>query len=114
MMDYRTYRTGENNDVLVMEISGHLDNDTSEYFLECLDSIIEDGDKNVVIDCGQLKYISSLGIGTMIRIHSRMKGKGGNVRLAQVDGMVADILRAVHVEKLLNMYPSVEEARASF
>lgn len=114
MIDYNRYTTGPRNDVLVMEVSGRLDNDTSQFFFDCLQGEIEEGNTRVVLDCSELTFLSSLGIGTLIRIQSRLKQRGGTVKLAAVPGVVADVLRVVHLDRLLDIYPDVAAAVASF
>lgn len=114
MIDYHTYTAGPANDILVMEVTGRLDNDTSEYFFGCLEWQIEDGNTRIVLDCKDLMFLSSLGVGTLMRIQSRLKSKGGTVKLAAVQGVVVDVLRVVRLDTLLDMYPTVDEAVASF
>ena len=114
MIDYETYRAGTNNNVLVIVVSGRLDNDGSKFFFDCVESHIEDGNINIVLDCDSVDYISSMGLGTLVRAHSRMQKRGGNVRLARVHSVVADALSVVGLDRLLHMYPSVEAACESF
>ena len=37
----------------------------------------------------------------------------GSVAMVQVPGLVADVVRITHLDKLLNIYSTVEEAAAS-
>lgn len=114
MIDYHRYSIGPNRDILVVQVTGRLDNDTSPFFFDCLEGEIEDGNNRVVLDCSELMFLSSLGIGTLIRIQSRLKQRGGTVKLAGVQGVVADVLHVVHLDRLLDIYPSVDAAAASF
>ena len=113
MIDYITYTAGENDDVFVLELTGRLDEKTSAFLFDCLDGHIHHGHKKLVLDCSNLEHIVSAGLGTLVRIHFRLKEKGGQVQLVGVQGVVADILRLVHFEKLFHMYDTVEEAVAS-
>jgi anti-sigma B factor antagonist len=114
VIDYHRYTTGPTGDVLVMEVSGRLDNDTSQFFFDCLQGEIEEGNRRVVLDCSDLTFLSSMGIGTLIRAQSRLKQRGGTVKLAAVQGVVADVLRVVHLDRLLDLYPDVDSAVKSF
>lgn len=114
MIDYHRYTTGPDDQVLVIEVTGRLDNDTSPFFFDCLEGEIEEGNTRVVLDCRGLTFLSSLGIGTLIRIQSRLKQRGGTVKLAAVPGVVADVLHVVHLDRLLDIYPDVDTAVASF
>ena len=113
MIDYITYTTGENDDVFVLELTGRLHEKTATFLFDCVDGHIQRGHKKLILDCGDLEHIVSAGLGTLVRIHFRLKEKGGQVQLVRVHGVVADILRIVHFEKLFHMHDSVEEAVAS-
>ena len=78
---------------------GRLDDRTAANLDLCLEGHINRGTTNVVLDCGDLEHISSLGLGTLVRLQSRMKNKGGRFGLANVDDRIADILHIVHFEK---------------
>ena len=114
MIDYETYRMGDDSDVLVIAVSGHLDNESSDFFFDCIRGQIEEGNRKLVIDCRGIEYISSLGLGMLVRANSRLKKVGGAVKLARIEGVIADVIKAVGLHRLFNMYPTVREACASF
>ncbi len=110
MIDYETYKSGLNEDILVLELTGRLDDHTAEFLVDCLAGQINEGCTKIVIDCHHLEYISSTGMGALVRINSRLKPDGGEVSLSRVKGMIADVLRIVHLDRLFHIYPTVEEA----
>ena len=114
MIDYHTYKIKPDDDVLVVGLSGQLDTESCEYFFSCLETEIENGCVNLIVDCRNLDFISSMGLATLIRVHSRMKKHGGNVKLARVEGTVASVIHTMQLDKLLNVFPTVTEARAAF
>ena len=114
MIDYDRYRVGENDEILVLEVTGKLDNTTSPYFFECVESEIEDGSTRIVLDFDQLEHISSLGLGMLVRVHSRMKGHGGDVKFARVGGLAAEVVSSVGLNRLFQFYPSLEDACKAF
>ncbi|MCA8988288.1 MAG: STAS domain-containing protein [Planctomycetaceae bacterium] len=114
MIDYQITRVGENPEILVMSLSGKLDNSSADFFFNCLEGEIDDGYHYIVVDCEELEFISSLGIGMLLRIQSRLSHRGGVVKLASVHGIVATVLHSVRLDQLFNMYGSVDEAVHSF
>ena len=114
MIDYKSYQTGESNDILVLEVTGKLDGDTSGYLFDCVQHEVESGSSRVILDFAELDHISSLGLGTLVRIHSRMHSKGGDVQFAHIDGLAAEIVRAVGLNKLFNFHSSIEDACQAF
>ena len=114
MIDFETYKVEPDDKVQVIGISGQLDTASCEYFFSCIEDEIKRGNVDLIIDCRNLEFLSSMGLAMMIRVHSRMKKLGGNVKLARVEGTVADVIRTVHLDKVLELYPTVREAREGF
>ena len=114
MLDFSVEALGENSDIMCISIRGDLTAENCEYLLKCVESQIEDGYKNLILNCAGLTYISSLGLGMLVRVHSRMKKLDGDVRLAGLHGKVADILNIVKLDRVFQIYPNEVEAAASF
>jgi len=114
MIDYETYLTGPSDDVLALELAGRLDENTAAFLLDALTGWVDKGYRRFVLDCEQLEHITSFGLAALVRLHTRLRKVGGDVKLAVVGGRVADVVRVVHLEKLLHIYDSVESASQSF
>lgn len=101
-------------DVLVVGVDGGLDASNSDEFLSKVDAIIDGGVRKLVLDCEKLRYISSYGLGVLIRLHKRLKSRGGDVKIAAVSGPVADVLRLTRLDRVFNLYPDVNRALLEF
>ncbi|MCG8650925.1 MAG: STAS domain-containing protein [Pirellulales bacterium] len=110
MIDFQTYQAGTQDEILILELTGRLDDNSAEFLVDCLSGHIKNGANKIVLDCAELQHVSSTGLAALVRIHSRLKSIGGEVKLAAVAGVVTDILRIVHFDRLFHIYPSVEEA----
>ena len=97
MIDFDTYRTGQQNDVLVLQISGQLDTASSQFLIDCIQGHIEDGLHKFVLDCTNLTHISSFGLATLVRANTSLKDRDGLVALAGVPGLLAELLRLSHL-----------------
>jgi anti-anti-sigma factor len=53
-------------------------------------------------------------MGILVRLHKRLAQKGGNVKLAAVPGVVAQVIRLVRLDRIFQIFPTVDEALASF
>jgi anti-anti-sigma factor len=113
MFDFSYAKVGKNHDILAVILSGKLDEETCHYLMDCVEGDVLDGRTKMILDCGNLEYISSLGLGTLVRVNSRMKKLGGDVKLANVNGLVAQVMGVVGLNKLFQIYPSVGEAVAA-
>jgi len=47
----------------------------------------------VVLDCAGLEYISSAGLGVLLKTQKRLVGAGGGLRLVAVNAHIMDIFR---------------------
>ena len=45
----------------------------------------------VTLDCGQLEYISSAGLGVLLKTQKRLQGTGGKLRLVRLKPHLHDI-----------------------
>jgi anti-sigma B factor antagonist len=114
MIDIQRYRIKEAENVLVLELSGRLDNETSPFLMDCIEGEVEENNACIVLDCHGIQHVSSMGLGTLVRIQARMKSRGGIVKLARVEGLIAEILKMVWLDRLFQIYPTVEAACESF
>lgn len=64
----------------------------------------------LVFDLSELKFISSLGMGLLIRFAHGMQSRGCSMRLAAAQPMVSEALRRMRMEAILPMFAGVEEA----
>ncbi|MEV7729651.1 STAS domain-containing protein [Streptomyces sp. NPDC087917] len=67
----------------------------------------------VVIDCSDLAFCDSSGIGVMVRIHQRLSACGGVLRLATVPGSVARVLRLTGLDQAIAVFATAQEALAT-
>lgn len=100
--------------ILVLALTGTLDATTTSAFDEQVQQQLDAGHTQVVVDCRNLVYISSLGIASLTALHSKLKKKGGVVKIAAVRGPVAQVFRAVRLDKIFEIHADVEQARQSF
>jgi anti-sigma B factor antagonist len=101
-------------DILGIVLDGNLDTTTSEQFNQTIQSHLDQGRTKIIIDCRWVDYITSFGLGSLVALQSRLRKKGGEVKLAALSGLAADAIRIVGLGKLLNIYPDMEFARKSF
>lgn len=105
-----TKREFADGQILLFQLTGQLDTSSCDYLYDVLEGDIQDGKLKIVLDCDELEFISSMGLGMLMRVHSKMAKLGGNVCLCRVHGAIADVLRLVMLDKVLRVYPSVETA----
>jgi anti-sigma B factor antagonist len=75
-----------------------------------VDEFIRQNETWVVFDLSGVPFIDSAGIGTVVRSLSRLKKLGGTLRLAGVKGMVEGVLKLTQINKMIDVYPTAEDA----
>lgn len=113
MLHFQYEHVGRDADIVAVVLSGTIDQENCNYLLECVAEEILEGRKKLILDCAQLEYISSMGLGMLVRVHSRMKKLGGDVKLAALQGAVAQIMNVVGLNRLFQIYPTVADAIAA-
>lgn len=83
----------DNGEVIV---SGRLDAAQAEKAQQFLDTV---GDR-CVLDMSGLEYISSAGLGVLLRTHKRLMGGDVGLELVNVNKHIADIFRYSGFDKL--------------
>ncbi len=100
--------------MLILSVDGGLMHDNADRFVGELEHYIELGIRKLIVDCTQLKRISSYGLGVLVSLHKRLAKKGGDVKLAAVSGVVGKVIHMTRIGKLLDIYETVDDARQAF
>lgn len=114
MLDFHYEVVGEDADIISVPLSGRLTAENCEYLLGCVENQIRNGYTRLILNCDELTYISSMGLGMLVRVNSRMKKIGGDVKLSNLHGVVADTIKLVGLHRVFQLYSTVEAAVAAY
>jgi anti-anti-sigma factor len=64
----------------------------------------------VVFDCGGLKFLASLSLGTLMHFQSQVRRTGGRVCFAGVQPQVKTMLQRAHLTQICELHETVEAA----
>lgn len=84
------------NDNGEVAVSGRLDAAQAEKAQEFLDTVTD----NCVLDLQGLDYISSAGLGVLLKTHKRLMGNQSGLELVNVNKHIADVFRYSGFDKL--------------
>jgi anti-sigma B factor antagonist len=59
----------------------------------------------VTVDCARLEYLSSAGLGVLLKTHKRLLGTGGRLRLTEVNRHLQDIFSYSGFDQILEIEP---------
>lgn len=79
------------NDVWTGIISGRIDAVEAEQFDIYMQPLMEHADKNLVIDCTELEYISSPGLRTFLTLRKKVANNGGSLIVTNINDDIRSI-----------------------
>ena len=102
-------------DVAVLQLAGRLNLGRDCQRVEWqVDDLLREGKLSVVFDLSGLSFIDSAGVGMVMMCFGKLKKSGGTLLVAGAKGYVEDTLKMTRVNEVLQLFPSVEAAAASF
>ena len=94
----------------VLNVSGEIDVYTAPQFKEAVNSIIDSGQKHLVVDMNQVTYMDSSGFAALLSATKRLRPQGGTVNLVNVSNAIDRILRITRLDTIFGTYDSIDEA----
>lgn len=82
---------------------------------EELSAIIEaSSTPKILISFDKVEHLSSAALGTLITVNTKVKQKGGQLRLSNIDKQIYEVFVITKLNKLFQIHDSNEKAMASF
>lgn len=91
----------EENNELVMYFDGRLDTAASPVVEKEIQPLLENDNKNIVLDCTKLEYISSSGLRLFLSVLKNAKAKGNHV---YITGVSNDIRNVFAMTGFINLF----------
>src|SRR3990172_9411673 len=98
----------------IVEVAPKGDLDMASVSQMKLQDYINAGRIKLVLDLESIEYIDSAGLGEIVRAMKRAREAGGDLRLCGVHGQVGKIIEITGLNKAISVYPTREEAVASW
>ncbi len=74
----------------------------------------EQDEPKVLISFLNVDHLSSAALGTLITINNKIRGRDGQLRLAEIDPQIYEVFVITKLNKLFQIFDSSEQAMASF
>ena len=101
--------------IVVLEMAGRflMGPDCQQVDREIEAHIVRD-QKSIIFDLSAVEHVDSAAVGQIVKCYSKLKKSGGRLRLAGASGMVEGALKLTQVHKVIEIYPTVQEAAKNF
>lgn len=98
LMEIQTIRR---ENAFVLELKGRFDANWSSHVAAAVDTAIQGGEHTIALDLQQVSYISSAGIGVLIRYFRQLTSVKGSFRVLNASGEVLTVLKLMKLTALL-------------
>ncbi len=105
---------GSRNHISIIKVGGYIDTTTSSELERALDSLLKQGRFYIIVDLGNVDYISSAGWGIFISEIKSIRENGGDLKLVRMVPDVYEIFELLEFHHILDVYERVEDAVSKF
>ncbi|TYP93395.1 anti-sigma B factor antagonist [Fodinibius salinus] len=81
----------EVHSIIVLELSGELDAHTASQLEDSLKRLIENDQYQIVVNCEELDYIASAGLGVFMAYIENVRNMGGDIKLTNMNPQVYNV-----------------------
>lgn len=104
-------KTNENN-YLLISVSGEADASSSIHLDKAIREAMDENGPNILIDCTQLEYISSAGLGVFMSYIEEISRNSINFIIFGLSDKVMKVFGILGLDQLLTIKADKEEAQA--
>jgi anti-sigma B factor antagonist len=109
-----TIRNRQNGEINIIEPIGELDAHTASRLEDALKSCIADGRHNIVVNCSELVYISSAGLGVFMAYIEDVRSLGGDIKLSSMSAKVFNVFDLLGFPTLYDILETEQQALEKF
>ncbi|HHU63834.1 MAG TPA: STAS domain-containing protein [Clostridiales bacterium] len=93
----------EDSNTWVVKLSGEVDIYNSSQLKNQIDKLIDQRSGNITLDCTNLTYIDSTGLGVLIGILKRVKEYGGKINIRNLKPYIKKIFVITELDKVFSI-----------
>ncbi len=102
-------------DATVIDLSGRITVGEGNIALrEIIRELADKGTKKIVLNLGEVVYVDSSGIGELVKTHTTIRNNGGELKLANLNQRVNDLLQITRLSAVFDIQKDVASAVQSF
>ncbi|MBN1560149.1 STAS domain-containing protein [candidate division KSB1 bacterium] len=107
-------RVEQSNNVSIIKVGGYIDTTTSSELEHHLAKLLERGSYNIVIDLGNVDYVSSAGWGIFISEIKGIRERGGDLKLVGMIPEVYEVFELLEFHYILKAFDTLQDAIKDF
>ena len=105
----------EVNGVTVLDLSGRITlGEGSVQLRDAVRDLIGKGQKNILVNLGDVNYIDSSGLGELVSAYTTARNQGASLKLLKLTKKVHDLLQVTKLYTVFDIYDDEASAIASY
>ncbi len=105
----------KDKDIAVIAPKGNfVGGDETDELRDTIKKLSDEGNKNLVIDLGEVLYLNSTALGVLISAHANYSKREGKIKLCQLNKNLENLFVITKLALIFDSYPSQDEAIKSF
>jgi len=102
-------------EVLILDVKGRITlGEGDELLKDKVNSLLNQGQKKIVLNLAEVPYIDSAGLGEIVRTYTTVSRQGGNLKLLALTKRITDLLAITKLLTVFETFESENEAVQSF
>jgi len=93
--------TQQLGDALEVKVKGRLDNYWTEHLRRNLEEVIREGAHGILLNLAEISFLSSAGVGLLVKFHTQLKGIGGSFVITHPSDRVKQVLDLCRLSPIL-------------
>lgn len=84
-------------------LTGRLDTESAGQFEKAIKPLLAKADKEIIIDCAKLEYVSSAGLRQLLALRKAVAAKGGKFTMVNVSYYIESVLKMTGMMSLFEI-----------
>ena len=102
-------------EVTLIDLNGKITIGEGDVILrEAIEKVLKTGSTKILLNLSKISYMDSAGIGELVACYKRSREKGGELKLLNPSGKVADLLQLTKLEEIFETFRDEATALKSF
>jgi anti-sigma B factor antagonist len=102
-------------DVVILDLKGKITlGEGDELLKDKVNSLVNQGDRKVVLNLAEVPYIDSAGLGEVVRTYTTVSRQNGSLKLLNLTKRIEDLLSITKLLTVFETYDSEDDAVRSF
>ena len=103
------------DDIILLDLRGRITlGDETEALRRKVKQALDAGHRRILLDLGEITYIDSVGLSTLVSSYTSARKAGGDLKLLRLPRGVHQLLQITRLSTVFEIYENLEAARQSY